>query len=64
MVVFNSAYHRQEFLASARDLLASLPAAGLVREPRDGTLRIMWNHRWSQDKDPEALFAALGELVG
>ncbi|MEW5913800.1 MAG: DUF3524 domain-containing protein [Thermodesulfobacteriota bacterium] len=39
------------------------PAAGLVREPRSGPLRILWNHRWSQDKDPEQFFAALEELA-
>lgn len=39
-------------------------ADGLEREPRQGALRLVWNHRWSQDKDPEALFAALSELIG
>lgn len=89
VVVFNSDYHRGEFLQAARDLLARLPdavptglvemiagkglvlpvpletgpAAGLEREPRHGPLRLLWNHRWSQDKDPEAFFAALAGLA-
>lgn len=87
-VVFNSAYHRDEVLAAAKDLLTRLPdavptglaqglagkarvlpvplmveeASGLEREPRQGPLRLVWNHRWSQDKAPEALFAALAKL--
>ncbi len=38
-------------------------AAGLEREPRNGPLRILWNHRWAQDKDPERFFAALEALT-
>lgn len=38
-------------------------AAGLTREPRGGPLRILWNHRWAQDKDPEQFFAALETLA-
>jgi glycosyltransferase involved in cell wall biosynthesis len=38
-------------------------AQGLVREPRQGPLRILWNHRWSQDKDPNAFFSALVRLI-
>lgn len=90
LVVFNSAYHRQEFLSAARQLLGRLPdavpaglveavegksrvlpvpldtgpATGLRRETRGGPLRVLWNHRWSQDKDPEAFFAALMDLAG
>jgi len=89
-VVFNSEFHRSEFLAAARELEARLPdmrpaglaediaaksavlpmpidpdeAAGLEREPREGPLRILWNHRWAQDKDPERFFAALTSLAG
>jgi glycosyltransferase involved in cell wall biosynthesis len=88
LVVFNSNYHRDEFLGAASDLLSRLPdavpplvediagkslvlpvpletgpAAGLRREARDGPLRILWNHRWSQDKDPEAFCAALLDLA-
>jgi glycosyltransferase involved in cell wall biosynthesis len=89
LAVFNSAYHRDQVLAAAKDLLSNLPdalpykladdlaakarvlavplsvdeAEGLQREPRQGPLRLVWNHRWSQDKAPEALFAALRELV-
>jgi glycosyltransferase involved in cell wall biosynthesis len=37
-------------------------AAGLTRRPRQGPLRILWNHRWSQDKGPEEFFAALEHL--
>ncbi|MCB2193320.1 MAG: DUF3524 domain-containing protein [Deltaproteobacteria bacterium] len=37
-------------------------AGGLTREPRQGPLRILWNHRWAQDKDPERFFAALDAL--
>lgn len=39
-------------------------AAGLERSPRQGPLRLLWNHRWHQDKNPEAFFAALGDLAG
>lgn len=39
------------------------PAVGLAREPREGPLRIVWNHRWAQDKDPEGFFRALAELA-
>jgi glycosyltransferase involved in cell wall biosynthesis len=89
MAVFNSAYHRDEFLGAANELLARLPdaapaglveeitrksrmlpvpletgpAAGLWREARHGPLRILWNHRWSQDKDPEVFCAALMDLA-
>lgn len=38
-------------------------AQGLVREPRQGPLRILWNHRWAQDKDPKTFFSALGRLI-
>ncbi|MCF8034458.1 MAG: DUF3524 domain-containing protein [Desulfarculaceae bacterium] len=38
-------------------------AAGLEREPRGGPLRLLWNHRWAQDKDPERFFAALDKLA-
>ena len=89
-VVFNSDYHRQEFLGAAQGLVDRLPDArprGLVekiaakslvlpvplepgparesiRAPRAGPLRILWNHRWSQDKDPQGFFAALLDLAG
>ncbi|MCB2227488.1 MAG: DUF3524 domain-containing protein [Desulfarculaceae bacterium] len=88
-VVFNSQFHRNEFLAAARELETRLPdmrplgladeiaaksaalpmpidpgeAAGLEREPREGPLRILWNHRWAQDKDPKRFFAALDALA-
>ncbi len=88
LVVFNSAFHRDEVLSAAEELLARLPdavpvglaqglaakarvlavplmvdeAQGLEREPRQGPLRLLWNHRWSQDKAPEVFFAALGRL--
>jgi LPS export ABC transporter protein LptC len=39
-------------------------AAGLERPPRQGPLRLLWNHRWHQDKNPEAFFAALVDLAG
>ena len=88
-VVFNSRFHRDEFLAAARELETRLPdmrpkglareiaaksavlpmpidpdeAVGLSREPRQGPLRILWNHRWAQDKDPEQFFGALLALA-
>ncbi len=43
--------------------LETAPAAGLKREPRSGPLRIVWNHRWEHDKDPEGFFRALAELA-
>lgn len=89
MVAFNSAYHRDEFMRAAEELVARLPdarplglakaiaakavvlpipletapAQGISREPREGPLRILWNHRWSQDKDPESFFRALFMLA-
>ncbi len=89
LVVFNSAYHQDQVIGAARELMARLPdavpkelaaglaakarvlavpllvdeAAGLERRPRQGPLRIVWNHRWAQDKDPEAFFGALAELA-
>ncbi|MBU4564297.1 MAG: DUF3524 domain-containing protein [Desulfarculus sp.] len=88
-VVFNSNFHRDQFLGAARDLLGRLPdmrpsglassiaakssalpmpidpseAGGLTREPREGPLRILWNHRWAQDKAPERFFEALEALA-
>ncbi len=89
LVVFNSAFQRDRFLAAGRRLLADMPdavppgfmeqvesrcrvlpvpleteaARGLRRWPRQGPLRILWNHRWEQDKDPQAFFAALCGLA-
>lgn len=88
-VVFNSGFHRDQFLAAARELLGRLPdmrptglaqaiaaksnalpmpidpseAKGQARLPRTGPLRILWNHRWAQDKAPERFFAALENLA-
>lgn len=31
-------------------------------QPKQGPARIIWNHRWEHDKDPESFFAALYEL--
>lgn len=33
------------------------------REARRGPPRILWNHRWDQDKDPDAFIAAIEALV-
>ncbi len=30
----------------------------------DGPVRIVWNHRWEHDKDPQAFFAAVDVLAG
>ncbi len=57
----------QEAEAKSRVLpvpLETAEATGLGREPRSGPLRILWNHRWSQDKDPGSFFAALLGLAG
>ncbi|MFH2126658.1 MAG: DUF3524 domain-containing protein, partial [Pseudomonadota bacterium] len=88
-VVFNSNFHRDQFLRAARELVSRLPdmrplglaanieaksgalpmpidpseAGGLEREPRTGPLRILWNHRWAQDKAPERFFEALEALA-
>lgn len=88
-VVFNSRFHRDEFLGAARELVGRLPdmrplglpqaiaaksqilpmpidpgeATSQTRQPRRGPLRILWNHRWAQDKAPEEFFAALEELA-
>lgn len=89
LVGFNSAYHRDQVISAAGELLSRLPDAvpfglaqelvdkarvlpvplmvdeadGLEREPRQGALRLVWNHRWAQDKDPDGFFDALAELV-
>jgi glycosyltransferase involved in cell wall biosynthesis len=54
-----------EAAAKARVLAVPLDpgeAQGLERPPRSGPLRILWSHRWAQDKAPEDFFAALREL--
>jgi glycosyltransferase involved in cell wall biosynthesis len=38
-------------------------ATGLVKEPRTGPLRLIWNHRWEHDKAPQDLFSALFALA-
>ncbi|MCB2184793.1 MAG: DUF3524 domain-containing protein [Deltaproteobacteria bacterium] len=38
-------------------------AGDLVRGPRRGPLRLVWNHRWEHDKDPAALWEALFGLA-
>ncbi|KMY67269.1 hypothetical protein AAU61_10440 [Desulfocarbo indianensis] len=56
----------QALSAKSRALAVPLSveeANGLRREPRQGPLRILWNHRWSQDKDPRSFFAALFALA-
>lgn len=37
-----------------------LPAESPTRQ---GPVRLLWNHRWEHDKDPEAFFAALDRLA-
>src|SRR5262249_30638050 len=90
-VVFNSDFHRREFLlrlpkflprlpnydprwvadtitAKAEVLPLGLDVAALERSRRDktsaaATPRILWNHRWESDKQPEMFFAALEALA-
>ena len=39
-------------------------AAGLAGEKRTGPLRLVWNHRWEQDKAPEVFMEAVFQAVG
>lgn len=39
-------------------------ARNLSRGPRSGPLRLVWNHRWCDEKGPEVFFEALLELAG
>lgn len=32
-------------------------------QPRQGPMRLLWNHRWEHDKDPESFFAAVDVLA-
>jgi glycosyltransferase involved in cell wall biosynthesis len=92
-VVFNSAFHRRQFLEHVPGFLPRLPDysprwihqqltraevlpvgldlaeldaarhAGRQQRPPGTPRRILWNHRWEFDKDPEAFFTALQVLV-
>ena len=87
MVVFNSRFHRDQFLGAVDELMFSVPDFGLKDaakviqaksevlpvpvdmspkpevNSRQGALRLIWNHRWEHDKDPEAFFDALFALA-
>ena len=41
----------------------ALEAAAADAPARRGPCRILWNHRWEHDKDPESFFAALERLA-
>lgn len=83
-VVFNSAFHRDEFLAAIPSVIGLMPdhrpgdvasrilarsevlgvpvdaAADVALRP--GAPLIAWNHRWEEDKDPDAFFSAMQTL--
>lgn len=86
LVVFNSQFHRAEFLAAIPAFLRSMPdlrpdgvpdrilaRSEVLGPPIDlgpqrranhapvGNL-VLWNHRWEEDKDPEAFFRVMRRL--
>jgi len=89
-VVFNSEFHRDEFLGAIPALLKTMPdfrpdglperiraasevlgppldlpaARGRKRENGSGSddNLILWNHRWEEDKDPDAFFRVIRRL--
>ena len=81
-VVFNSAFHRDEFLTAVANLIKTMPdqrpadIPGRIRSrshvlgppldlpalvrPKENL--ILWNHRWEDDKDPQAFFRVMRRL--
>ncbi|WFF43192.1 DUF3524 domain-containing protein [Salinicola endophyticus] len=46
-----------------RAQLLPVPLPTMAQRPANGGHRIVWNHRWEYDKNPEAFFAALARLM-